>query len=440
MTQPLLHRRSSSSERPGRRLRILSLGALAGCLLLAAAAYAVVPLREAIAWRVSELRSNVWYALYPPEESLFTPNPTLAAMVQSTLMALTPSPSPTSPAGPTPTPPPSSTPTVEPTSLPQSVDLGGVRYERQFWNNCGPANLAMALSFWGWQGSQQDTAEVLKPNPRDKNVMPYEMEAFVEEHTRLSAVVRHGGDIDLLRRFLAAGFPVLIEKGFDVPGAGKGWMGHYQLLTGYDDASRRFTAQDSYEGPNFHSSYQDVLEYWRHFNYLYLIIYPPDRAEEVMALLGPHADETANLEYAAELATAEISRLHGRDLFFAWYNLGTSLVRLRDYAAAANAYDNAFPLQPEIPAILQPWRVLWYQTGPYFAYYFTGRYGEVIELATRTLQIPEPVLEESFYWRGLAHHALGSYSDAVADLRSCLRVHPGFVPCETALQQMGATP
>ncbi len=422
-----------------RRRHLLALAALLLCPLLAALAYALPPVRERLEWRLISLRSDIWYALNPPEESLFTPNATVAAIVQSTLRAFTPSPTPTPLRGPTAAPQPTYTPTPVPTPLPETVQLTGVRHERQFWNNCGPANLAMALSYWGWDGDQRDTARVLKPNPRDKNVMPYEMEAFVEDHTGLLAVVRVGGDLDLLRSFLAAGFPVLIEKGFDVPG--KEWMGHYQVLTGYDDQTQQFTTQDSYVGPDYQISYAYVETYWRHFNHLYLVIYPPDRAEEVMTLLGPQADETANYQYAADLASEEIHTLSSaREQFFAWFNRGTNLVRLRDYAGAANAYDNAFLLQPSIPAGLRPWRILWYQTGPYFAYFFTGRYREVVDLATQTLHIPEPVLEESYYWRGLARHSLGEFDAAVEDLRTCLRVHPGFAPCEAALQQMGVAP
>ena len=90
------------------------------------------------------------------------------------------------------------------------AQLKGFRFEYQTWNNCGPANLAMALSYWGWKGNQTDTAAVLKPNKRDKNVMPYEMEAFVEEHTDFQAVVRVGGEIDIaqslpIRRLPSAG-------------------------------------------------------------------------------------------------------------------------------------------------------------------------------------------------------------------------------------------
>ena len=46
--------------------------------------------------------------------------------------------------------------------------------------------------------------------------------------------------------------------------------------------------------------------------------------------------------------------------------------------------------------------MMWYQTGPYKAYYYTNRFADVINLADTTLNdtIAEPVLEESLYWRG----------------------------------------
>ncbi len=43
--------------------------------------------------------------------------------------------------------------------------------------------------------------------------MPYEMLDFVQTHTQLNGIVRYGGDIDLIRQLLAAGFPVIIERG-----------------------------------------------------------------------------------------------------------------------------------------------------------------------------------------------------------------------------------
>ncbi len=433
-----------------RRLRAaaLVLGSLAACAALAAFTYNLPFVQDRVGWRVAELRARIKYAIAPPEHSVFTPNPTLAAMVQSTLAAYTPSPTPTPTPGPTPTFTPEPSPTPQPTPLPASVRLQGLRHEYQQWNNCGPANLSMALSYWGWQGDQRVTAAFLKPNPRDKNVMPYEMADFVNEKTGLKAVVRVGGDLNMLKAFLAAGFPVIVEKGFDVPG--KEWMGHYQVQVGYDDARQRFEAYDSYTGDGYDQgkalavAYTEMQEYWRHFNNTYLVIYPPDREAEVMSILGPQADETANYRYAAQLASDEILTTTGRDHFFAWFNRGTNLVWLRDYAGAAAAYDEAFKIDltlAQTDPSHRPWRVLWYETGPYFAYYYTGRYADVINLATQTLVVAsEPALEESFYWRAMARQASGDVAGAVDDLRTSLVWHPGFAPSLSELQTLAAAP
>jgi tetratricopeptide (TPR) repeat protein len=71
--------------------------------------------------------------------------------------------------------------------------------------------------------------------------------------------------------------------------------------------------------------------------------------------------------------------------------------------------------------------MLWYQTGPYPAYYYTGRYQDVINLADNTLAVmSEPVLEESFYWRGLAYQALGDLSHAENDYRKSISLNENF--------------
>jgi len=427
------------------RRRWVALGCLAALALLGLLVilYNLPFVQDRVGWRVSELRARIKYALSPPEEAVFTPDPTLQAMVQTTLAALTPTATMTPTPGPTLPPTVTPTPTIEPTPLPASVQLRGVRHEYQKWNNCGPANLSMALSYWGWAGDQRDTAAYLKPNPRDKNVMPYEMAGFVEDETDFSVVVRVGGDLDVIKRFLAAGFPVLVEKGFEGDGF-DGWMGHYEVITGYDDARQRFTAQDSYIMADLPVGYADMLTHWRAFNYTYLVIYPGDREAEVIGLLGPHADEAASSQAAAQKASDDISVSLGREQFFAWFNRGSSLVRLQDYASAAQAFDEAYAIDAQL-AVSDPehraWRMLWYQTGPYFAYFFTGRYGDVISLATQTLvNASEPTLEESWYWRARARAAIGDSAGAVDDLRTSLQYHEGFAPSLELLQALGAAP
>ena len=84
---------------------------------------------------------------------------------------------------------------------------------------------------------------------------------------------------------------------------------------------------------------------------------------------------------------------------------------------------------------------MWYQSGPYWAYYYTGRYWDLLNLTTQTLYVmSEPVLEETYYWRGLAKEALGDGTGAIEDLRASLEVHPGFEPALGQLNRLGVAP
>ena len=180
---------------------ILALFILGGVIL------ALPPVWTRVTFHAQEIYSAIKYKLSPPEQVVFVPG-------QSTPSADTPTATvtPTSPS----TPEPSATTTITPTPLPASAKLKGVRAEAQAWNNCGPATLSMYLSYWHWSGTQLDIAPVVKPNDRDKNVMPYELQNFVLENTDYQALVRIGGDLQTLKALINAGFPVMIEKGFEV--------------------------------------------------------------------------------------------------------------------------------------------------------------------------------------------------------------------------------
>ncbi len=156
-------------------------------------------------------------------------------------------------------------------------------------------------------------------------------------------------------------------------------------------------------------------------------------------MLGEQADEAA-ISVSRPARLRRDLRLAGRDQFFAWFNRGSSLVQLQDYAGAAAAYDEAFRLQAALEPDHRPWRMLWYQTGPYWAYQYSGRYYDVISLATRPSRASEPVLEESYYWRGMARNALGDVTGAVEDLRTPPDTIRGFEPALAQLQAAGVAP
>jgi tetratricopeptide (TPR) repeat protein len=318
----------------------------------------------------------------------------------------------------------------------------------------------MALKFWGWPGNRDDVARVVKPGIQDpslsfieqgfydKNVMPKEMADFVIYETEYNVVVRYGGDLDVIKRLIAGGFPVLIEKGYyEIDYTGKlGWLGHYTFTTGYDDASGEFIVQDAWVQPgyNIREDYDTYLEGWRSFNYIFMVVYPPEWEAEVFELLGPWDDPEWGYQHALEVADMETQTLSGNDLFFAWFSKGTSHVKLRQYVDAAFAYDQAFSIYAQLgdDDTDRPYRTMWYQTGPYWAYFYSGRFQDVINLANTTLleTISDPTLEESIYWRGKAYLALGRTDDAITDFRETIRLNPNFGPGWYELDQLGVGP
>ncbi|MBE0411589.1 MAG: hypothetical protein IBX69_17830, partial [Anaerolineales bacterium] len=87
----------------------------------------------------------------------------------------------------------------------------------------------------------------------------------------------------------------------------------------------------------------------------------------------------------------------------------------------------------------RPWRMMWYQDGPYIAYYHTGRYQDVIDLANTTLPMGDGTLEESLYWRGMAKEALGDLNSAIADFRFAFTINPNSTPARQELQRLGVS-
>jgi hypothetical protein len=375
---------------------------------------------------------------------LLTPVAARTATPQPTATPITPSPTPlidgtAAPIEPSPAPSASSQDAIEiptvrapgPTQAARStpaaqegidVLLTGAKQEYQLWNNCGPATLSMNLGFHGWKGSQVDAAKFLKPDQEDKNVSPDQMAEFART-AGFNAIHRVNGTPGLVKSLLRAGVPVLIEEGFE-PEADLGWMGHYELIVGFNDQKQEFIAMDSYLGPYQSVPYDQFDKYWRQFDRTYLVIYPDDKAGPVTSLLGDQLDDATM--WAGSLAAAQQEAAANPNDPFAWFNLGTSYVALQDWPKATAAYDRARQLG-------LPWRMTWYQFGWFDAYLRTGRYDDVLALADATIKVT-PNIEEMFYYKGLALQALGSFDAARSQLELALKYNPNFEPARQALQ------
>ncbi|NJC98014.1 MAG: hypothetical protein FIB03_17045, partial [Anaerolineae bacterium] len=107
--------------------------------------------------------------------------------------------------------------------LPQAA-LASPPYEKQTPNNCGPAALSMMLHMFGWNGSQKDISDVIKPVTGDRNVNPEEMAYWVRNYAGwLRIEYRVGGDLATLKRLIAAGYPVIVEGTTSLNPDDTGW-------------------------------------------------------------------------------------------------------------------------------------------------------------------------------------------------------------------------
>jgi hypothetical protein len=339
--------------------------AIPAILIFMIGLYYVPPIHDRLAWRLESLRTQVRYMIRPPDEAVFQPEQqaqldiAVTAMIQTLQASLTPQASTSAAATSTPQPGPTARPTFTSMPLPATVQLEGVTYEHQHGrlNYCGPANFSMALTFWGWDGDRDVIGRAVKPTDKDKNVMPYELQDYILDNVPgMTSLVRYGGDIDLLKRLVAAGFPVVVEKGiYELDVNGKyGWMGHYAFVTGYDDKQDLIIYQDTYQpagsepGENRKIKTSTFVEGWRAFNYVFVVVYPLDHENEVLTLLGPLANDEAAARQALRIAQSEAQTLSDIDQYFAWFNVGTSHVALFQYADATIAFDYAFNLYSQL--------------------------------------------------------------------------------------------
>ncbi|MBI5935197.1 MAG: C39 family peptidase [Chloroflexi bacterium] len=412
-----------------KRLKLILIS-LAGLLLLAFLLYQIPSIQSRLLWRYEVWTTRLRNTINPvtiPTPIPSTPFPTF------TPLPPTPTPAATSPAAPTPTALP----------LPPQVWLTSPTYEKQDINNCGPATLSMMLRMYGWEGTQYDIANIVKPVKQDRNVNPEELRYYIlNEAGWLRAEYRVVGTLDTLKRLLAAGYPVLVEVASkldeqDANGPNDDlWDAHYLLVNGYDDAEQIFIVQDSQHGVDRDADkkipYENLERDWKPFNYLYMVIYFPQDEAEIQSILGVDWDENLNRQRALDLASAQVTA-DATDAF-AWFNLGASLTYFERYQEGAQAFDQAFTLG-------LPQRMTRYQFWPFSAYFNADRIDYLLELTEKTYKpINGWYAEEALLWHGWALYRQGDLEGAITDWRKALQVRPGYTDAIYALQFVGAQP
>lgn len=421
------------SKNPGKQMLTVGILAIFGLALVILVLYQIPAVKTWLSWRVDLAMTYLRGVINPvkpfptPAESIVLPTQA-ATNTPTSLPTLVPD-------QPTATIAPTSTAQPNPTPIPAAIQLPAPLWEVQGMNNCGPATLALYLRYYGWEGNQDNIAQLVKPVPEDRNVNPEELVYFVRTRAGwLKAEFRVGGDLQLLKRLVAAGFPVMIEESFyfDEPFWPNDdlWAAHYLLVTGYDDSAQTFTGQDSFHGPNQVVPYATLDDYWQIFNRVYLLVYPPAQEAALKAILGDNWDPDLNRQHALEVAQAETQSEPNNA--FTWFNLGSNLVYFERYGEAASAYDTARNLG-------LPQRMLRYQFGPFFAYFHAALTTELLAVTEYTLQ-RTPNAEEALLWHGWALYRMGKVNEAILDWQKALEHHPGYQDAQYALDFATSSP
>jgi tetratricopeptide (TPR) repeat protein len=295
----------------------------------------------------------------------------------------------------------------------------------------------MDLSYFGQKLDQADLAAALKGNKDDKNVSPEEIVAYARQQG-WHAVARFNGDFDRLHLLLSNGLPVMIETWLEKEQPGDG-VGHYRLLTGYDDASRQWTVYDSFVTKGVRAdqpyagipmSYAELSGWWEVFNRPYVVVYPEAMEPLVRSILGQDADDTTMWQRALLQAQAEVQQRPNDP--YTWFNLGSDLVALGQFDQAVMPYERA-------RVIGLPWRMLWYQFGPFQAYYETGDYEQLAALADATIAT-QGEIEEVYYWKGMGLAAQGQPSAARQAWQHALALRASYAEAATALTRVDQPP
>ncbi|MCA9883650.1 MAG: tetratricopeptide repeat protein [Anaerolineae bacterium] len=300
--------------------------------------------------------------------------------------------------------------------IPAVRRLEGLTMIHQDTNRCSASALTMQLSYFSeFNQTYRDIIARLNPYGGDVSVRIEEMAAVAQEYG-LGAVVRRGGTIELLTRLIAAEFPVLIENVYyDGADGWQDWMSHNRVLMGYDDLQQQLYFFDPLlgngpDGRGRSMTYAEVEQRWRPFNRDYLVIYKMEDEPLLQTVLGEQWDPQFNAIWTLSQAQAELDGPTPDS--FALFNRGWAYLQLEEYEQAAASFDEAI-------GVGLPWRMMWYEFGPFEAYLAMGRYDDVINLVYQTLQTTDGV-EEMYYYIAQAYAGKGDIDRAIANLEAAL--------------------
>jgi tetratricopeptide (TPR) repeat protein len=82
---------------------------------------------------------------------------------------------------------------------------------------------------------------------------------------------------------------------------------------------------------------------------------------------------------------------------------------------------------------------MWYQFGPYEAYFTVGRYSDVTAIVSSNLNNGGAFVEETYFWQGQVYAAQGQVFEARASFNRALQANPLYTDAQDALAALDAS-
>lgn len=301
---------------------------------------------------------------------------------------------------------------------------GGIHVFQSF-NNCGPAALSMALSYYGIQETQAVLGQSLRPyqvaggDNDDKSVT---LEELAEKSKEYGFVPYHrpNGNIDLIKLFIT----------YDIPIIARTWLkpnediGHYRVIKGYDQ--NQIIQDDSLQGKNLYYSYDDFNIIWKKFNFEYLVLVPVEKKEIAEAILAEDFDPKKSWEKAVENAKTQLQE-NPEDIYTR-FNLSVAYYNIGDYQKSVEEFE-------KVESRL-PFRTLWYQIEPIKAYFELENYDRVFEITNRVLSYHNRSFSELYLIRGEIYLKQGQKDLAKSEFEKAYFYNKNLKSAQEALEKI----
>jgi tetratricopeptide (TPR) repeat protein len=264
-----------------------------------------------------------------------------------------------------------------PENLPASTELSAAPFYPQEAYQCGPATLAMALTWSGWMVTPDELKEQVY-TPSRKGSLQLAMVSAARRHGKIAYVIN---DPESIFAEIAAGHPVIILQNL-----GLSWLPvwHYALVIGYDVPAQQIILRSG-------TTKRKVMSYllfertWARSKYWGLLVLSPTQlpvhASEnnyLAAVLG--LEKSRHFELAIEGYRTALSRWP--QSLTAYMGLGNSFYYLGDLKGAETAFRAATDLHPQsAPAFNNLAQVLLEQ----------GRRPEALVAAQKAVEIGGPM-------------------------------------------------